>query len=330
MAELKKVIGQNHIIEHFKNAIRMDRVSHAYIINGEDNSGKEELANWISMALQCEKGDGEPCLECRSCKQALGDNHPDIKWVSHEKTVISVDDIREQINSDVEIKPYSGKRKVYIVPDAEKMREPAQNTLLKTLEEPPAYAVILLLTNNSNSFLQTIMSRCLQMNIRPVRDEIIKEYLKNELSISDYEAGIATAFSGGNPGKAAKLATSEEFSEMKNDVSNTISSIVSGTMEDITAAIKKAGEYKEDIMEYLDLFQTWFRDMLIYKSCGDDNLIIFQKERMNISQMSEMTTYQDINKILEVLDTTRWRMMSNVNFDGALEVLFITIKERIK
>ena len=330
MAELKKVIGQNHIIEHFKNAIRMDRVSHAYIINGEDDSGKEELANWISMALQCEKGSGEPCLECRACRQALGDNHPDIKWITHEKTVISVDDVREQINNDVEIKPYSGKRKIYIVPDAEKMREPAQNTLLKTLEEPPSYAVIILLTNNSDSFLQTILSRGLQLNIRPVREDIIKEYLKKELDISDYEAGIATAFSGGNPGKAVKLATSEEFGEMKNDVSSTITSIISGTMEDVMSAIKKAADYKDNILEYLDLFQTWFRDMLIYKSCRDESLIIFQKERMNISQMSEMTTFEDINKILEVLDTTRWRMMSNVNFDGALEVLFITIKERIK
>ncbi|MCR5835823.1 MAG: DNA polymerase III subunit delta [Lachnospiraceae bacterium] len=330
MAEIKKIIGQDHIIEHFKNAIRMDRVSHAYIINGEEDSGKKELANLISMSLQCEQGTGEPCLKCRSCLQALGDNHPDIKWISHEKTVISVDDIREQINNDVDIKPYSGRRKIYIVPDAEKMREAAQNTLLKTLEEPPSYAVIILLTNNSDSFLQTIMSRCLQLNIRPVKDEVIKDYLKNEMGISDYEAGIATAFSGGNLGKAIKLATSAEFGDMKSDVSSTISSIINGSMVDVAAAIKKASDYKDNIMEYLDLFQTWFRDMLVYKSCKDENMIIFQKERINIIQMCEKASYEDINKILEVLDTTKWRMMSNVNFDGALEVLFITIKERIR
>ena len=103
----------------------------------------------------------EPCLECHSCKQALGNNQPDIIYLTHEKpNTISVADIREQINHDIEIKPYSSKYKVYIVDEAEKMNQQAQNALLKTIEEPPAYAVILLLTTNADAFLQTIRSRC--------------------------------------------------------------------------------------------------------------------------------------------------------------------------
>lgn len=116
-------------------------------------------------------------MECHSCKQAAGKNQPDIIYVSHEKpNTISVDDIRTQLNNDIVIKPYSSKHKIYIVDEAEKMNQQAQNALLKTIEEPPAYAVILLLTTNAESFLPTILSRCVTLNLKAVPDEKIKNF----------------------------------------------------------------------------------------------------------------------------------------------------------
>mgnify|MGYP000066754127 CR=1 FL=1 len=172
MAGFHEIIGHEQLIAHLQSAIVMDKVSHAYIINGPKDSGKMMLAQAFAMALQCETSirnrEGatgrpeeklspeilaEPCLECHSCKQALGNNQPDIIYLTHEKpNTISVADIREQINHDIEIKPYSSKYKVYIVDEAEKMNQQAQNALLKTIEEPPAYAVILLLTTNADAF----------------------------------------------------------------------------------------------------------------------------------------------------------------------------------
>ena len=146
MAEFKDIIGQEQIKSHLKNAIATGKVSHAYIINGERFSGKEFVARVFAMALQCEKGGEEPCQQCHSCKQALSGNQPDIIYLTHEKPgSIGVDDIRAQINGDVAIKPYSSPYKIYIISEAEKMTVQAQNALLKTVEEPPAYAVILLL-----------------------------------------------------------------------------------------------------------------------------------------------------------------------------------------
>ena len=107
MAKFKDIIGQEQIKEHLQSAITMDKVSHAYILHGELGAGKEYIARIFAMTLQCEKGGTDPCGECRSCKQAESKNHPDIIWVSHEKpNSIGVEDIRSQINNDMEIKPY--------------------------------------------------------------------------------------------------------------------------------------------------------------------------------------------------------------------------------
>ena len=131
MSRFKDIVGQEQLKEHLQNAIRLNKVSHAYIINGERSSGKEFIAKTFAMALQCENlqtdgQDMEPCQECHSCKQALSGNHPDIIFITHEKpNTISVDDIRSQINGDVAIKPYSGPKKIYIMNEGYEEAQPA-------------------------------------------------------------------------------------------------------------------------------------------------------------------------------------------------------------
>ena len=178
MPGFSDIIGQNMIKDHLQNALKSGNVSHAYIINGERYSGKEYIAKVFAMALQCEKKGVDPCNECHSCKQALSGNQPDIIHLTHEKpNTITVDDIRDQINKDIVVKPYASDKKIYIINEAEKMNTQAQNALLKTLEEPPEYAVILILTTNVDALLPTILSRCVILNMKPVEDRLVKEFL---------------------------------------------------------------------------------------------------------------------------------------------------------
>ena len=184
MSSFKDVVGHKNIIQYIENAVKTDKVSHAYILNGEKGSGKRLLANLFAMSLQCQNRDedGDACGKCQSCKQAASNNQPDIIRVTHEKpNTISIDDIREQINNDIVIKPYSSKYKIYIVPDADMMSVQAQNALLKTIEEPPAYAVILLLTENAEILLPTIRSRCVMLKLRNIKDQLIKKYLMEQM-----------------------------------------------------------------------------------------------------------------------------------------------------
>ena len=178
MGSFKDIVGHKDIIRYIQSAVQEDKVSHAYIINGERGSGKKILAELFAATLLCEAKGSDLCNVCHSCKQAESGNHPDIIRVQHEKpNTISVEDIRTQVNNDVLIKPYQGPYKIYIIAEADLMTAQAQNALLKTIEEPPEYAVFFLLTENAESLLPTITSRCVMLKLRYIKDSLIKKYL---------------------------------------------------------------------------------------------------------------------------------------------------------
>ena len=328
MATFKDIIGQEQLKEHLQNAISTNKVSHAYIINGERSSGKEFIARIFAMTLQCEKGGVDPCNECHSCKQALSNNQPDIIYISHEKpNTIGVEDIRTQINGDIDIKPYSSQRKIYIMNEGEKMTVQAQNALLKTLEEPPEYAVILILTTNVDELLPTILSRCVVLNMKPVTDAQVKEYLMEELGVPDYKANICVAFARGNIGKAKLLASSEEFEKVKDEAITLVKYINDMEINEIVKAIKKISEYKFDVNDYLDILSVWYRDVLLFKATKDVNSLIFKEEIQQIMKVSDRSTYAGIETIVNALQQAKKRLDANVNFDLTMELLLLTIKE---
>lgn len=328
MAGFNDIIGHEQIIEHLRNAITLDKISHAYIFNGPEDSGKMMLAEAFAMALQCEGEKERPCLSCRSCKQAMDHNQPDIIYVSHEKpNTIGVDDIRTQVNNDIDIKPYSRRYKVYIIDEAQKMNQQAQNALLKTIEEPPAYAVILLLTTNADSFLPTILSRCITLNLKAVKADVIRSYLMQKYQIPDYQADICAAFSQGNVGKAVKLAASSDFAELKVSVLQLMKRLSDIDLYEMTAAVKQIAEYKLTVNDYFDLMMIWFRDVLYFKATGDVNGLIFKDEVYDIKKQAEKRSYQGIETILKALETAKVRISANVNFDLVIELLLLTIKE---
>ena len=328
MAKFADIIGQEQIKEHLQGAISAGKVSHAYIINGERSSGKEFIARVFAMALQCEKGGVEPCGECHSCRQALGNNQPDIIYVSHEKpNTIGVEDIREQINGDIGLKPYSSPYKIYIMNEGEKMTVQAQNALLKTLEEPPEYAVILILTTQVEALLPTILSRCVVLNMKPVADALVKKYLMEELGVPDYKANICVAFARGNIGKAKLLASSEEFEKVKDEAVTLVKYINDMEISEIVKAIKKITEYKFDVNDYLDILSAWYRDVLLFKATKDVNSLIFKEEIQQIMRVSDRSTYEGIETIVNALQQAKRRLEANVNFDLTMELLLLTIKE---
>lgn len=328
MAKFTDIIGQEQLKEHLQNAIATNKVSHAYIINGERSSGKEFIARVFAMALQCENGGVEPCGECHSCKQALSNNQPDIVYVSHEKpNTIGVEDIRAQINGDIVIKPYSSPRKIYIMNEGEKMTVQAQNALLKTLEEPPEYAVILILTTHVEALLPTILSRGVVLNMKPVPDALVKKSLMEELAVPDYKANICVAFARGNIGKAKLLASSEEFEKVKDEAITLVKYINDMEVNEIVKAIKKITEYKFDVNDYLDILSAWYRDVLLFKATKDVNSLIFKEEIQQIMRVSDRSTYEGIETIVNALQQAKRRLEANVNFDLTMELLLLTIKE---
>lgn len=322
------IYGYDKIKEHLQNGIRMNKVSHAYIFNGGLGSGKKMMANAFAAALECEKQTGEPCMECHSCIQAESGNNPDIIWINHEKSgSIGVDDIRAQLIGDMQIKPYSNRYKIYIVDEAEKLTVQAQNALLKTIEEPPEYGIIILLTTNADIFLQTILSRCVRLDFKPVGDECVTKYLKDNYDLTDYEIKFAVGFAQGNIGRAVAIATSSDFAKLKESVLRVVKHAKEYSVTEIMNEVKAVTDYKASIDDYLDMLSMWYRDVLVFKSTNDTNGLIFKDEIGLIKTIGSQCSYEGLENILTAIDKVKIRLKANVNFDLVIELLIMTIKE---
>ena len=327
MARFEDIVGQDHLTEYFKKVTKTGEVAHAYIIEGETRSGKEFIARVFSEALLCEGAEDKPCGKCQSCFQMENNAHPDFYDIVHDKpSIISVDDIRDQIIKGISTKPFKGRYKIYLINEAEIMTEPAQNALLKTLEEPPEYAVIILLTTSADKLLQTIQSRCVKLSLKPVEKKILKKYLMKEYKIPDYKADIAVSFSQGNFGKAKMLIMNEDFDKMKNEAVSLLKHIHEMDAPDIMEAINKIKEYKFDELDYLDIFSVWYRDVLLFKATNDVNDLVFKQEIQYIKSVAKRTSYEGIDDIVRALEKTKIRIKSKANFETCMTLLLEVIK----
>ena len=336
MPRFSDMIGHADTIACLKTAVRQNKVSHAYIIEGKAGIGKRMLADAFAAALLCDVNaaggesatDGDACGLCRSCHQALTRNHPDIVYVTHEKPrTISVEEIREQVVGDVDVKPYNGRYKVYIIAEAEKMNAAAQNALLKTLEEPPSYVVILLLTTNSALFLDTIRSRCAAISLKPVQDELVIRYLMEHQQLPDYQARLCAAFAEGSIGKAVLLGSSPQFQEIRELTIHIASRAKNADVSELTEMVKKATQYRLAVDDLLELLNVWYRDVLYFKATRNADQLIFADQLPAIRSDAQTSSYEGIETILQALETARVRLNAYVAFELVMELLFLTIKE---
>ncbi len=325
--KFQEIRGQNQIKEHLQNSIAQEKVSHAYIFVGEKLSGKRMLAEAFSATLLCKEEGRDACGCCHSCKQAMTFNNPDIVYVTHEKANITVDDVREQINATIDIKPYDAKHKIYIIEEAEKMNIHAQNALLKTIEEPPSYAVIILLAANVDTLLPTIRSRCIELNMESVSEKLIMRELMENQKIPDYRAQVYAAFAQGNFGKALEIATSEEFNNMKKDLVGVLRRVEDMDVYEIQQLVEDMKEDKKQVGEYLDLMHIWFKDVLLYKAMGSDEAIVFKDESFIIKKQAVALQYKGLNAIFCAIEDAEAKLRSNCNFSLIMELLLLKIKE---
>lgn len=177
--------------------------------------------------------------------------------------------------------------------------------------------------------LQTILSRCVVLNTKPVPEDTIKKYLMRRIEIPDYRASICASFARGNVGRAIELASNEAFDHMKSSAIGMMKNIRDMEVNQIAAEIKKISEEKFDMNDYLDLCFIWFRDVLLYKACGagsDKRFIIFKEEMSDIAAASRRYSYEGIEKIVHAIDRARSRISANVNFELTMELMLLDMK----
>lgn len=328
MKKIREIIGHEDIIKYMKFANKNNKLAHAYILSGESGSGKTLLTDLFVKSIMCEnlRGD-EPCGECITCVKIKNNNHPDVKTLVKEKKEISIGEVREQINKDIEIKPYSSDRKIYVIQDAQTMNPLAQNAILKTIEEPPEYAIIILHASNSEALLQTIQSRCVVLNLKNISDTKIIRYLMDAENLSEYEAKTCAAFAQGNIGKAKKLSKSDEFNEIKDICIKTLTQINGSKADKFNELVKEMTALKGSDDEVFNIITMWYRDILIFKATQENKRVIFQDKLLKIKELSKLYSYEKLEQTFEGIELAKQRIKANINYELVMELLLRNLKE---
>ena len=319
----ENIKGQSSAVDFLKSSIENDRVSHAYMFIGPSGIGKKLTAVNFAKALNClsPKHSG-PCDACAQCKKIDASNHPDFAVFSpaKEDSSLSIDKVRA-LTRDIGLKPYEGRKKVYIIDSANSMTQEAQNALLKTLEEPPSDSVLILIAENVNAIFSTIQSRVKRVRFFPLASDEVARILVDNYKLDAKRAQVLSGISSGELGKALKYEK-EGFFEKRGRI---IDSLVSGSFADSDLE----GFSKSDLRLALDVMLTWYRDILIAKAgaCTRAALVNIDKADI-IDAEAKKTGFKELNNMISQVISTCSFLDQNVNPKLAMGVLGLNLMHR--
>ncbi len=250
---LDAVIGNESVRNLLGRSLSTGRIGHAYIIEGKRGTGRMTLAKAFGAEL---------------LKVATPETHPDFTLVTNQwydptkkQENVLIETVRA-MKKDAYIRPYAGEKKVYVIPLADTMQAPAQNSLLKVLEEPPEYCVILLLAENANAFLPTILSRAQVLRMQPVLDSQVEKFLMENRQIPKGKAEQLAILSGGAIGRALELLEDEEAVELREETLGRLLAICDGTYKDMYDFVRFLKQNKANITLVLEVLLSWGRDVM--------------------------------------------------------------------
>ena len=322
MHSFDKILGNEHVKSCLLSAIQSGRISHGFIFSGALGTGKKFIAYTFAKALACISRP-VPCGECIPCRTFEFGNNPDIISVRPKGKSIGIDEVREQITFKMRSKPYSGKYKIFVIEDANKLTVAAQNALLKTMEEPEQYGIFLLTCENYNMFLPTIISRAIVLNVNPLPGDVVCEYLVRNNIAGKEESEIFAAYSEGSIGRAVSLAEDEEFGAMRIHFLNLAERVEKGDAADAVKAAEEMAGYKEKIQDGLSVLALRYRDALIYSATGKADLLTESSSVNRLKDFTKDKTLLQLTKRLEAVNKAKKELLQNANARLALEVMLL-------
>lgn len=321
------IIGQKEVVGSLERALSENRVGHAYIFTGPAGMGKKTIAHLFAGLLLCDAPkDGKTCGKCIPCQLFDNGSNPDFHRIDTDEASIGVGMIRD-VQGDVAIKPMYSKRKVYIVEDAAKMTEQAQNCLLKTFEEPPEYVVIMLLTANYEALLETVRSRAQHLHFKKYTRDQVRQALTPILGKEDGKAGLAIDYADGNIGLALELTGSGDFSRLREHVLELLPDVEKGKTTGILEFTAFIEENRDSVGLLLDIMLLYYRDLLIMCETGNENMLINSDKKDMIFNNAQMRTSRGIVGRIDALEAARRALKQNANMQLVVDNLLISLRE---
>ena len=315
---MQDIIGHEHIVEQLQRTVASGRIAGAYLFVGPPGVGKETVATYFTRLICCQE-EAEPpiaCGKCLACRKVASGNHPDLRFIRPEGSLMKIGQIRE-LQKQIIYEPLEASRKVYILTDAERMNAEAENCLLKTLEEPPASSVLILLTSNIEALLPTTRSRCQILQFYAMQPEELAELLTDRFSADPEKATTIAISTGGAIGKALTQL------EKGDTLSQEVPEILKAT--EVLSAFRFAEEFKNEPDRLAELVM-WYRDLLFLHQGAPTELIThihsLEELRALVPRYSRLRLQQAIQTIFQtksLIDNT------NTNATLALEVMCLKL-----
>ncbi len=316
------IMGHDRIIEVLRRSLRSSKTAHSYLFEGVPGSGRKKTAMTLIQALFCKALPDDACGVCASCRKIENGNHADIHHIAPlpDKRDISIDQLRE-LQQILSLRPYEAPRKACIIDPAERMSVNAANSLLKTLEEPPGNALIILLTENAGMLLSTVRSRCQLIRFAPLSPEHILSLLERG-GMSPEAAALLAPMAGGSLQRAHEL-DNEVLALRREAVLSRVSQLTLNRIATVFDAAEELSGNRDATLELLDMLLSFFRDA-VHLGAGNGE-IVNRSLRPAIESIAAQHSFPHNLELLERINATRRDVQRNANPKLALDNLFMAM-----
>jgi DNA polymerase III subunit delta' len=321
-----EIVGHEQIVEVFRRSVRSGKTPHSYIFEGIPGCGRRKTALALIQALFCTAVAGDACGVCPSCRKIAGGNHGDIHLVEPlpDKRDISIEQLRE-LQRELSLRPYEAPRKACILEPAERMSVNAANSLLKTLEEPPGNALIILLTENADMLLPTIRSRCQLIRFSPLSTENVRLLLERNGVAAD-AADLLAPLSEGSMQRAGEL-DNETLAARREKLITHLATLDLGRISTVFDTAEELAGNRDETLASLDLLLSFARDT-VYLNAGCPE-ITNTAIRPALEAFAARFTLERALQMLGDIMETRRAVQRNANNKLALDCLFMKMAEAI-
>jgi len=322
----KDILGQERQVGIIRKAIENDRIPHAYLFLGEQGVGKKLMALTLAKALNCFNETSDSCDMCLSCRKITSGNHPDITIVEPEGNFIKVNQIRG-LQRSFQYKPYEGKKRVCVIPSAEKMNPAAANSFLKTLEEPSSDTIIILITTSPHMLLLTINSRCQRLKFQPLPTSIISRVIREKLGEGEDVASRIASLARGSLARAFELAEGSTM-EYRTRLVKKINSLSPDDIDNTFKLAEEMSKEKDQLIDILEFLKTWFRDLLIFQEGRPLDRLINIDFLADIQRLAGKSTAMDLVEKVRIINDTQSALLHNSNKRLAMEVMLTRLCQK--
>src|SRR5262245_51595153 len=322
-----RILGHQKQVQIVRQALSHGRLHHAYLFVGTEGVGKKTIALGLAKAIHCSAASGDFCDECVDCARIKDDNHTDVRIIEPlaGKKEISIQQIRE-LEKELNLRSFSGKKKIAILDPATLMNLSAQNALLKTLEEPPPHSLLILVAANSGALLPTLRSRCLRISFGPLAGDLISGFLVSRMGLEAETAAFLAAMSLGSLGAVVNMDTQELF-EKRREWMRLISNLAVGDYRAATDVAEVLAGSKDDSLRFLEWIESWFRDLLVFGLTQNQQTVVNCDMLAQLQRQSATTNFEQLFYWISEAKAAVAGLQRNLNRRMVIEGLLLNTVE---